>query len=101
MKQHNFNSIRSSHYPNAPYFYQMCDLYGFMVIEEADIEAHGPYMLYRKEDTDYNRFKRWNEKIADDPIWEESILDRVQHMVQRDKNRFCIVMWSIGNESAV
>ena len=78
----------------------MCDLYGFMVIEEADIEAHGPYMLYRKEDTDYNRFKRWNEKIADDPIWEESILDRVQHMVQRDKNRFCIVMWSIGNESA-
>ena len=100
MKQHNFNSIRSSHYPNAPYFYQMCDLYGFMVIEEADIEAHGPYMLYRKEDTDYDRFKRWNEKIADDPIWEESILDRVQHMVQRDKNRFCIVMWSIGNESA-
>ena len=100
MKQHNFNSIRSSHYPNAPYFYQMCYLYGFMVIEEADIEAHGPYMLYRKEDTDYNRFKRWNEKIADDPIWEESILDRVQHMVQRDKNRFCIVMWSMGNESA-
>ena len=100
MKQHNFNSIRSSHYPNAPYFYQMYDLYGFMVIEEADIEAHGPYMLYRKEDTDYNRFKRWNEKIADDPIWEESILDRVQHMVQRDKNRFCIVMWSMGNESA-
>ena len=100
MKQHNFNSIRSSHYPNAPYFYQMCDLYGFMVIEEADIEAHGPYMLYRKENTDYNRFKRWNEKIADDPIWEESILDRVQHMVQRDKNRFCIVMWSMGNESA-
>lgn len=100
MKQHNFNSIRSSHYPNAPYFYQMCDLYGFMVIEEADIEAHGPYMLYRKEDTDYDRFKRWNEKIADDPIWEESILDRVQHMVQRDKNRFCIVMWSVGNESA-
>ena len=100
MKQHNFNSIRSSHYPNAPYFYQMCDLYGFKVIEEADIEAHGPYMLYRKEDTDYNRFKRWNEKIADDPIWEESILDRVQHMVQRDKNRFCIVMWSMGNESA-
>ena len=100
MKQHNFNSIRSSHYPNAPYFYQMCDLYGFMVIEEADIEAHGPYTLYRKEDTDYNRFKRWNEKIADDPIWEESILDRVQHMVQRDKNRFCIVMWSMGNESA-
>ena len=100
MKQHNFNSIRSSHYPNAPYFYQLCDKYGFMVIDEADIEAHGPFLIYRKEDTDYNRFKRWNEQIADDPAWEASILDRVKLMVERDKNRPCIVMWSMGNESA-
>ena len=100
MKQHNFNAIRSSHYPNAPFFYEMCDKYGFMVIDEADIEAHGPFMIYRKEDTDYNRFKRWNEKIADDPEWEEAIVDRVKLMVERDKNRFCIVMWSMGNESA-
>ena len=100
MKQHNFNSIRSSHYPNAPYFYQLCDKFGFMVIDEADIEAHGPVMIYRKEDTDYNRFKRWNEKIADDPAWEASILDRVKLMVKRDKNRPSIVMWSMGNESA-
>ena len=100
MKQHNFNAIRSSHYPNAPFFYEMCDKYGFMVIDEADIEAHGPFMIYRKEDTDYNRFKRWNEKIADDPVWEEVIVDRVKLMVERDKNRFCIVMWSMGNESA-
>ena len=100
MKQHNFNAIRSSHYPNAPFFYEMCDKYGFMVIDEADIEAHGPFMLYRKEDTDYNRFKRWNEKIADDPAWEAAIVDRVKLMVERDKNRFCIVMWSMGNESA-
>ena len=100
MKQHNFNAIRSSHYPNAPYFYQMCDEYGFMVIDEADIEAHGPFMLYRKEDTDQNRFRRWNEKIADDPAWEKAIVDRVQLMVQRDKNRPSIVMWSMGNESA-
>ena len=100
MKQHNFNAIRSSHYPNAPYFYQMCDEYGFMVIDEADIEAHGPFMLYRKEDTDQNRFRRWNEKIADDPAWEKAIVDRVRLMVQRDKNRSCIVMWSMGNESA-
>ena len=100
MKQHNFNSIRSSHYPNAPYFYQLCDKYGFMVIDEADIEAHGPFMLYRKEDTDYNRFKRWNEKLADNPAWETSILDRVQLMIGRDKNRPSIVMWSMGNESA-
>ena len=100
MKQHNFNAIRSSHYPNAPFFYEMCDKYGFMVIDEADIEAHGPFMIYRREDTDYNRFKRWNEKIADDPVWEEAIVDRVKLMVERDKNRFCIVMWSMGNESA-
>lgn len=100
MKQHNFNAIRSSHYPNTPFFYEMCDKYGFMVIDEADIEAHGPFMIYRKEDTDYNRFKRWNEKIADDPVWEEAIVDRVKLMVERDKNRFCIVMWSMGNESA-
>lgn len=100
MKQHNFNAIRCSHYPNAPYFYEMCDRYGFMVCAEADIEAHGPYMLYRREDTDYNRFKRWNEKIADDPAWQEAILDRVRLMVERDKNRPSIVMWSMGNESA-
>ena len=80
MKQHNFNAIRSSHYPNAPFFYEMCDRYGFMVIDEADIEAHGPFMLYRKEDTDYNRFKRWNEKIADDPAWEAE-------GIQRDRGR--------------
>ena len=100
MKQHNFNAIRSSHYPNAPYFYQMCDKYGFMVIDEADLEAHGPVMLYRREDTDFNRFNRWNETLADDPAWEQAILDRVQLMVHRDKNRPSIVMWSMGNESA-
>ena len=100
MKEHNFNAIRSSHYPNAPYFYQMCDRYGFLVCDEADIEAHGPFMLYRKEDTDYNRFKKWNEKIADDPAWGPAILDRVKRMVARDKNRFCIIFWSMGNVSA-
>ncbi len=100
MKQHNINAIRSSHYPNAPYFYQLCDKYGFMVMDEADVEAHGPFMLYYKDDTDANRFRRWNESIADNPIWSQSILDRVQLMVQRDKNRPCILMWSMGNESA-
>lgn len=100
MKQHNFNAIRSSHYPNAPYFYELCDKYGFMVMNEADVEAHGPQMIYYKEDTDYNRFKGWNERIADNPVWEGAVLDRVQLMVQRDKNRPCILMWSMGNESA-
>ena len=100
MKQHNFNAIRTSHYPNAPYFYQLCDQYGFMVIDEADIEAHGPFLLYRKEDTQHNRFGRWSEKIADDPSWENAIVDRVRLLVQRDKNRPCVVVWSMGNESA-
>ena len=73
---------------------------GFMVIDEADLEAHGSFLLYRKEDTDQERFRRWNEKLADDPAWEAAILDRVQQMILREKNRFCIVIWSMGNESA-
>ena len=100
MKEHNFNAIRSSHYPNAPYFYQMCDRYGFLVCDEADIEAHGPFFPHLRAHEDYNRFKKWNEKIADDPAWEQAILDRVKRMVARDKNRFCIIFWSMGNESA-
>lgn len=100
MKRHNFNAIRTSHYPNAPYFYQLCDKYGFMVIDEADLEAHGPSRIYYKEDTEENRVRRWNERIADDPAWQDAILDRVQLMIRRDKNRPCIVMWSMGNESA-
>ncbi len=100
MKRHNFNAIRSSHYPNAPYFYQMCDKYGFLVIAEADIEAHGPMGFYYSLNTDNNKFHHWNEQIADNPAWEKPILDRVQLMVQREKNRPCIVIWSVGNESA-
>ncbi len=100
MKQHNFNAIRTSHYPKAPFFYLMCERYGFMVIDEADLEAHGPFQLYRKEDTEANRFHRWNETLADNPAWENAITDRMQQMVQRDKNRFCVVIWSAGNESA-
>ena len=97
MKQHNFNAIRSSHYPNAPFFYEMCDKYGFMVIDEADIEAHGIYDLQKRRHR-LQSVQRWNEKIADDPVWEEAIVDRVKLMVERDKNCFC--MWSMGNESA-
>lgn len=100
MKQHNFNAIRSSHYPNAPYFYQLCDRYGFMVMNEADVEAHGPVEIYYRDNTDRHKFSRWNEKIADEPAWESAILDRVRRMVERDKNRPCILIWSMGNESA-
>ena len=100
MKQHNVNAIRTSHYPNAPMFYQLCDGYGFMVIDEADIEAHGPFLLYRKVDNEFQRNGRWSEKIADDPMWEQAIADRVRLLVHRDVNRPCVVIWSMGNESA-
>lgn len=100
IRQHNFNAIRSSHYPNAPYFYQLCDRYGFMVMNEADVEAHGPVEIYYRNQEERHKFSRWNEKIADDPAWEEAIMDRVRLMIERDKNRPCIVIWSMGNESA-
>lgn len=100
MKQHNFNAIRTSHYPNSPVFYQLCDKYGFMVIDEADIESHGPAEFYYEDNTDKNKFNHWNEYIADNPDWEASILDRVQLCVKRDKNRPCVLIWSMGNESA-
>lgn len=100
MKRHNFNAIRSSHYPNAPYFYQLCDRYGFMVMDEADIEAHGPVEIYYRDNSDRHKFSRWNEEIADNPAWGAAILDRVRLMAERDKNRPCILIWSMGNESA-
>ena len=99
MKQHNINAIRTSHYPNAPMFYQMCDKYGFFVIDEADYESHGTMNLYYKNDTREERTSRWNELITDNPEYEEATLDRVQKMIVRDKNRPCVVIWSMGNES--
>lgn len=98
MKQHNFNAIRTSHYPNQPMFYQMCDQYGFFVIDEADNESHGPWMLCYSKDTDEERAGRWNELISDNPEFDEATLDRVKKMVERDKNRPSVVIWSMGNE---
>jgi beta-galactosidase len=98
MKEHNFNAIRTSHYPNAPTFYQLCDQYGFFVIDEADNESHGPWELYYENDTDEERARRWNEMISDNPEYVEATLDRTRSMVCRDKNRPCVVIWSMGNE---
>lgn len=98
MKQHNFNAIRTSHYPNQPMFYQMCDQYGFFVIDEADNESHGPWMLCYSNDTDAERASRWNELISDNPEFDEATLDRTKKLVERDKNRPCVVIWSMGNE---
>ena len=98
MKQHNFNAIRTSHYPNAPYFYQLCDEYGFFVVDEADHESHGPLdIYYENNDFDY-KITRWSEPIADNPEYIEATLDRTRRLVERDKNRPCVVIWSLGNE---
>lgn len=98
MKQYNFNAIRTSHYPNQPMFYQMCDQYGFFIIDEADNESHGPWMLCYSNDTDAERASRWNELISDNPEFDEATLDRIKKLVERDKNRPCVVVWSMGNE---
>lgn len=98
MKRYNFNAIRTSHYPNQPMFYQMCDQYGFFVIDEADNESHGPWMLCYSNDTDAERAGRWNELISDNPEFDDATLDRVKKLVERDKNRPCVVIWSMGNE---
>ncbi len=84
MKQHNVNAIRTSHYPNDPRFLQLCDRYGFYVMDEADIETHGIWDM---------------DRLSDDPEWEESYLDRIARMVERDKNRPSVFCWSMGNES--
>ena len=96
MKEHNVNAIRTSHYPNAPLFTQMCDEYGFYVVAEADLEAHGVMDLYEAHTENYQKkFAR----IANDPAWEEAIVDRIQHSVIRDKNHPSVLIWSMGNES--
>lgn len=100
IKAHNFNAIRTSHYPNAPMFYQLCDEYGFLVVDEADLEGHGVLGRYVPNDDQKERRKQlWNEPFADNPEYLDSIKDRVLLCVQRDKNRPCVVVWSAGNES--
>lgn len=98
MKQHNFNAIRTSHYPNSPIFYHLCDKYGFFVIDEADHESHGSWMAYYKNDTFEERAGRWNEWISDNPAFNKATLDRTKKLIERDKNRPSVVIWSMGNE---
>ena len=98
IKKYNFNGVRASHYPNVPYFYQLCDELGFYVIDEADNESHGTGPLSYNED-DYNeRMRMAHVRIADNPDFIEPTLDRVRSMVLTNKNRPCILVWSMGNE---
>ena len=98
MKESNFNAVRSSHYPNVPYFYQLCDEYGLFVIAEADNESHGTQSQYLKDSSWENVSRRWNERISDNPEFIPATLDRTRLCVHREKNRPCIVIWSMGNE---
>ncbi|MEC3908244.1 glycoside hydrolase family 2 TIM barrel-domain containing protein [Tamlana sp. 2201CG12-4] len=84
MKQFNFNAVRTSHYPNNPYWYELCDEYGIYVIDETNLETHGI-----------------TGKLTNNPLWNHSHLERAIRMVERDKNHPSIVFWSLGNESGM
>ncbi len=86
MKQFNINTVRTSHYPNDPRWYDLCDRYGLYLIDEANIESHG--MGYEPERT-----------LGNNPEWEKAHLDRTIRMVERDKNHPSIIIWSLGNEA--
>ena len=98
MKQHNINAIRTSHYPNSPIFAELCDQYGFYLLTEADVEAHGVVELVDNDPSEYRQRDCWGE-IASHPLFRDAILDRQALMVARDKNHASILIWSLGNES--
>ncbi|KMY48424.1 glycoside hydrolase family 2 TIM barrel-domain containing protein [Peribacillus loiseleuriae] len=87
MKQHNINAVRTAHYPNDPRFYELCDTFGFYVIDETDLECHGLTRIGKPH------------LLSDDPSWKDAYVDRMERMVERDKNHPSIIMWSLGNES--
>lgn len=95
MKKHHINMVRTSHYPNDPYFYACCDAYGLYVMDEADLEMHGFIQL---EHLSFNG-KEQAVALNDDKQWEALFIDRVKKMVERDKNYPSIISWSLGNES--
>lgn len=84
MKRANINSIRTSHYPDDPFFYELCDEYGFYVMDECDMESHG---VRRKGVPGSN------------PVWTNAVVDKMERMVLRDRNHACVFMWSLGNEA--
>ncbi len=98
MKQHNINGIRTSHYPNAPLFYKLCDQYGMYIIDEADYEAHGCVEVYNKYAWEGENPYSGIAMIAIDEQFKEAIVDRSKKLVSRDINRPCVVFWSLGNE---
>ena len=86
LKQFNFNAVRTAHYPNHPYFYELCDEYGLYVVDEANLETHGMWPCSR---------------LSEDPLWLNAYLQRMTRLVLRDRNHPCVIIWSLGNESGV
>ena len=93
MKRHNVNCIRTSHYHNAPRFYNLCDYYGFYVVAETDLETHGTHLGAWEEGHDTSRM------LTDDPAWQAAYIDRMERMVEHEKNHASIIFWSLGNEA--
>lgn len=94
IKSLNCNAIRTSHYPDIPQFYQLCDAIGLYVMDEADVETHGAAQTEGGYDLGL-----W-QQFAEDEFWTEGIFERHRTLVERDKNRPCVVIWSLGNESS-
>lgn len=94
MKQSNINAVRTSHYPNSPWFPELCDELGFYLIAESDLEAHGCVNLIGGEGGMINY-----GKTVQNPIFREAIIDRIMRNVIRDRNRTSVVIWSLGNEA--
>lgn len=94
MKELNVNAVRTSHYPNMPEFYKLCDFYGLYIMDEADVEMHGAALRYGGYD-----HEPWSE-YAENEFFTDGITDRHIALVERDKNRACVIMWSLGNESS-
>lgn len=93
MKRNNINAIRTSHYPNNSYLYELCDRYGLYLIDENNMETHGSWNVYPlTNDFDYIVPK-------DNKLWEDMLIDRAKSMLERDKNHASILIWSCGNES--
>ena len=99
MKAHNFNAIRTSHYPNSPLFLELCDTLGMYVIDESDLEMHGAGALYGGNDPEHRKSSALFCLLADDPDWYGQVLDRIESNVERDKNSAAVVIWSLGNEA--
>ena len=105
LKQYNFNSVRTSHYPTHPAFLVMCDAIGLFVCDEANVETHGLWTHGRGAPANGGEVyhaampgdDRW--RLENEPVWEAAYMDRMKAVVERDKNHSCVIMWSLGNES--